>query len=89
MAKSTGCSSRRPRFSSQNTHGSSQLSVPLVLEDLTPPHRHKCRQNINAYEIKINKRKNKNQVFPKEWLIPGLYKMSEHRVSYTTQLQKE
>lgn len=53
VVKSTSCSSRGPGFISQNLHGSSYLSVPLVPGDLTPfwplwapggtskhPHRH-------------------------------------------------
>jgi hypothetical protein len=39
------------RFNSQQTHGRSQLSVNC--EDLTPSHRHTCRKNSNAHEIKI------------------------------------
>jgi hypothetical protein len=35
--KSTGCSPRRPRLDSQNTHGCSQTSITPVLEDSTPP----------------------------------------------------
>ena len=38
-------------FNSQHSHGSSELSISAVPEDLTPSH----RQNIIAYEIKINK----------------------------------
>lgn len=45
---STGHSSRGPRFNSQHLHGSSQLSVTLVLGDLV--HRRTCRQNTNVHK---------------------------------------
>jgi hypothetical protein len=32
------------------------MAVTLLPEDLIPSHRHPCRQNINAHEIKINKK---------------------------------
>ena len=52
--KSTGCSSRWPRFNSQHPHDSSQLSVTPVAGDLTFSYRHTCRQNTNTREIKVN-----------------------------------
>ena len=54
MVKSTGCSSRGPRFNSQHSHGSSQLFVTPVPGDLTSSHRHTCKPNTNAHKIKIN-----------------------------------
>jgi hypothetical protein len=53
--ESTGCSFREWGFDSQHPHGSSQLSVTPVPGDPTPSHRHTCRQNTNAHEIKVNK----------------------------------
>ncbi|XP_075845389.1 deubiquitinase DESI2 isoform X2 [Microtus pennsylvanicus] len=53
--KSTDCSSRELRFNSQHPHGCSQLSVTPVLRDLTPPHRHTCKQNISVHEVTKNK----------------------------------
>ena len=44
-----------PGFNSQHPHGSSQLSVTPVPEDLTPSDRHIGRQNnANAHEINIS-----------------------------------
>jgi hypothetical protein len=37
-------------FSSQHSHGISQLYVTLVPGDPTPSHKHTCRQNANARE---------------------------------------
>lgn len=57
--KRTGCSCRGPEFNSQHSHGSSQLSVTLVPEYLTPSHRHKDihgGKNTKAHEMKINKK---------------------------------
>ena len=45
-----------PGSISQHPHGGSHLSVTPVLEDPTPSHRHTCRQDHNAHEIKINKK---------------------------------
>jgi hypothetical protein len=50
--RSNGCSSRGPEFHSRHPHGSSQLSVAPVPEDLTPSHRHTCRQNTSVREFK-------------------------------------
>lgn len=49
VVKSAGCSSREPRFSSQQPHGSSQPSGTAVPGDLVPPsslwvHRLTCKQ---------------------------------------------
>jgi hypothetical protein len=57
--KNTGCSSRRPGFNSQHPHGTSQLSVTPVPEDLAPFHRHAFRQNTNAHKNKYLKKKTK------------------------------
>jgi hypothetical protein len=64
VVKSTGCSSRGPRFNSQHPYGSSQPSVILVPRDLMNllaslasdihvVHRHTYRQN--SMHIKLNK----------------------------------
>ncbi|EGW01633.1 hypothetical protein I79_012302 [Cricetulus griseus] len=37
--------------------------------DVTPSHRHTCRQNTNARNIKINYKKEKN-IVPKIWIVP-------------------
>ena len=49
--KSTGCSSRGPRFNSQHPCGSSQVPLSPPLGNLTLSHRHICRQNTNAHRI--------------------------------------
>jgi hypothetical protein len=51
VVKSTGCSSRGRGFSSQYP----QLSTIQIPGDLAPSHRHTCRKNTNAYNVKINK----------------------------------
>jgi|UPI0000F4F6F2 hypothetical protein len=43
-----------PGFKSQHLHGSSQLSVTPVPGNLTPSHRHACKQNSNTHKMKIN-----------------------------------
>ena len=52
--KNTDCSCRGLGFNSQYPHGTTQLSVTPVPGDPTLSHRHACRQNTNAYEIKIS-----------------------------------
>jgi hypothetical protein len=47
VVKSTGCTSKGPRFNSQHPHGSSQLSITPVVELYI------SRQNVNA--LKMNK----------------------------------
>ena len=47
MFKCTGCCCRRSKLSSQLPHGSSQLFITPVPEDLTPSHRHTWRQNTH------------------------------------------
>ena len=51
--KCTHYTSRGPGFNSQHPHGSSQLPVTLVSGDLTPSHRHACRQITNVHKIQI------------------------------------
>jgi hypothetical protein len=46
---------RRSGFNSQHPYGSLQMSVTPVLGDLTPSHRHKCRQNTSMHVIIIIK----------------------------------
>ena len=52
VVKSIGCSSRGPRFNSQQPHGSSQLSLTLIPGDLTPSHRHTYAVKTPMYTIK-------------------------------------
>jgi hypothetical protein len=52
--KSTSCSSRGPKFNSQNPYGSSQLFIIQVPRDPALSHRQTCRQNTNTQEITIN-----------------------------------
>jgi hypothetical protein len=47
-------SPREPRLNSQHPPGDSQLSVTPVPGDLTPSHRHSCKQNTNEHKMKIN-----------------------------------
>jgi hypothetical protein len=56
VVRSTSSSSRGPEFSFKQLHGDSQLSVTPFI-DLTSSHRHMCRQDRNAHEIKINLKK--------------------------------
>ena len=51
MVKNGGCPSRGPGFSSQQPHGSSHLSVPSLLGDLTPSDIHIDKSPMH---IKIN-----------------------------------
>jgi hypothetical protein len=51
VVKTTDCSSKGPEFNSQHPHGNT--TVTPVPEDPTPSHRHTCRQNTDAHEIKI------------------------------------
>ena len=44
VLKNTDCSARGPGSNSQHPHGSSELCVTPVPEDLAPSHRHTCRQ---------------------------------------------
>ena len=64
--KSTGCSSRGPKFSSQHLHGSTLPLVTLVLGDLMPPfglcghcthvvHMQTCKQTLIYIKIHENK----------------------------------
>lgn len=54
VIKSSGSSSRGPRFNFQHPHGSLQLSVIPGGGDLAPSHRHTTSgQNTNAHKIKI------------------------------------
>lgn len=53
--KSTGCSSREPRFNSQHPHRRPQLSITPLPGDLTPSYRHTCRQNTNVHFKKKRK----------------------------------
>jgi hypothetical protein len=47
MAKSSGCSSRGPRFNSQHPHGSSKLSATPIPGNLTPSHRHTGKTSMH------------------------------------------
>jgi hypothetical protein len=49
LVKTTGCSSRERRLSSQHPHGCSRLPVTPVPGLLTPSHRHTCQQNTNKH----------------------------------------
>lgn len=55
VVKSTDCSFKGPEFNSQHRQGSSQLLETPVPGGLISSHKHACRQNTNAYKIKINK----------------------------------
>ena len=57
VVKSTGWSSRGAGFNPQHTQRSLQLFATPVPETPTSSHRHTCRQNTNAHEIKIIKKR--------------------------------
>ena len=55
MVKNTSWSSRGLGFKSQYPHSGSQLPVTPLPRNLTPSHRHTCRQNTSTDKIKRNK----------------------------------
>jgi hypothetical protein len=86
VVKSTGSSSRGPKFNSKHPHGHS-YRVCLRPEIISPPppplltpvprtlissHRHTCRQNFKADKIKINKSLKK-----KKRMSPGAREMAQ------------
>ena len=79
--KSTGCSSRGPKFYSQHPCNSSQLTVTPVQRDPTPSsgchghctlvvQRHACRQNTHTLNIFFFKEKVEN-LSKTMWLVIG------------------
>jgi hypothetical protein len=55
MIRARGVFPEDPNSIPSNRRTAHKVSITLGLGDLTPSHRHTCRQNANTHKIKINK----------------------------------